>query len=197
MNYETLIGGDLSHHNWGKVNPAFWSFVILKATEGATYTDECLTKWLRLIKDTCNINNYPFVPFIGAYHFARPENNTFRTEVDHYLKTIDAHIGNCLCVLDWEDKALQVQGGEIWALQWLREVKRQTGSTPLFYCQQSAIKKYPSIVAEFPIWVAHYHTQDKHDDCGKYAMWQITSNPFDIDIFNGGKIEMAKLIQGI
>lgn len=195
MKNEILIGGDLSHHNWGEVDPTFWSFVFLKATEGKSWCDPTMNKWIRSIADN-DLNSQFSPPFIGLYHFARPENNTFRTEAEHYLNIIKPHIGNCMCALDWENKALQVKGGEIWALQWLREVKKETGTNPLFYCQESALMNYPNIIKEFPIWVAHYHGQNKHDNCGSYTMWQITSNPFDIDVFNGGRVEMAKLIQG-
>lgn len=193
MGNETLIGGDLSHHNYGKENPNNWSFVFLKATEGRTYKDAAMNKYL---SDMAKAKSISEMPFIGFYHFAHPENNTFRTEADHFLNTISQHIGNCMTALDWEDKALQTKGGEIWALQWLRMVKENTGGTPLFYVSESQIKNYPKIVAEFPIWVAHYHGQNKHDNCGTYAMWQITSNPFDIDVFNGGEREMTRLITG-
>lgn len=194
--HETLIGGDLSHHNYGEVNPSHWSFVMLKATEGATYTDCAMSKYIADMAKSSTEGGF-LPPFIGLYHFARPDRNTFHVEVQHYLKTIEPHIGNCLPALDWEDSALRIPQPEIWAIQFLREVKKQTGSTPLFYCSASELRNYPNIVKEFPIWVAHYHSQNKHDDCGKYAMWQITSNPFDIDVFNGGREEFASLIKGI
>lgn len=192
--YETMIGGDLSHHNYPFVLPKDWSFVALKASEGATFKDEAMNKYLSYIANNHDEHN---MPFIILYHFARPDRNAMHIEVQHYLKTIEAHKGNCLPCLDWEDKALRIPQPEIWAIQWLREVKKATGSKPLFYCSASELRNYPNIVKEFPIWVAHYHSQSKHDDCGKYTMWQITSNPFDIDVFNGGKEEMASLIKGV
>lgn len=195
MKTETLIGGDLSHYNYGKVNPTAWSFVMLKATEGSRFKDEAMEKYLLDIALAHPTGEN--MPFIGFYHFARPNRNSVTSELNNYLAKIKPHIGNCLTALDWEDDALTTIGGEEWALKWLRECEKATGSKPLFYCSASELKRFKQIVEEFPIWVAHYHSQHKHDECDKYTMWQITSNPFDIDVFNGGRKEMASLIKGI
>lgn len=197
MKHEIMLGGDFSHHMYMNIDPKLLSFVMLKATEGVTYKDESMNKYLVDIATAYADKEIDTMPFIGFYHFARPERNAFLPELYNFIDAIQPHIGNCLIALDWEDKALRTQQPEIWAIQWLREAQRKTGTTPLFYCSESELKNYPNIVKEFPIWVAHYHNQSKRDNCINYAMWQVTSNPFDIDVFNGGRKEMVSLIKGL
>ena len=53
-----------------------FDFVIIKATEGATYTDP---NFLDFVKQAKNLGK----PY-GFYHFARPENNSAHAEVVNF-----------------------------------------------------------------------------------------------------------------
>lgn len=193
-----MLGADFSHHNWNNrknLNPSYLNFVILKATEGKTYTDSRMHEWLQLIADTRGETGAPFIWF---YHYARPENgNEPCEEAQHFIETIEPHLMNCGIALDFEGEALKTPHCERWAQEWLRQVHAASGNhtIPLFYTSAAHTHKFPNIAKEFPLWVAHYNTSKPRVDCWKSpTMWQITSQPFDIDIFYGSPADMVKLI---
>lgn len=200
MGGEFMLGNDVSHHNFPKdkkkiFNPSHLDFTIIKATEGKTYVDPAMNDWLQLIADTRGESGTPFIFF---YHYARPENNSATEEAQHFIKTIEHHIGNCGIALDWEGNALEVPNGEKWAFEWLTQVEAATGNraTPLFYTSAAYTYRYQAIAkAGFPLWVAHYNTpKPRVDAWEKPTMWQFTSKPFDMNIFFGSPSDMVKLI---
>lgn len=190
----TMIGGDLSNHNYGKVNPSYWDFAILKASEGKTYSDACLNRYL-----TDMANEVPdAVPFLGFYHYARPENNTANDEVNNYIRAIRPHIGNCFCALDVEGEALKVKNLDAWCLQWCMEVQDVTGTKPLLYMAAANVHLCSETLKRFPLWVAHYGVQKPKSKrvAINPIMWQFTNKPFDLDIFYGTPADMISLIRG-
>lgn len=200
MGGEFMVGVDFSHYQWNKneskrFNPAYADFVIIKATTGKTYVDPAMNDWLQLIADTRGVAGAPFIFF---YHFAKPENNEAGEEAQHFIKTIEHHLGNCGMVLDWEGKAHNVPNAEKWAMEWLRQVQAATGNKtiPLFYTSGAYTRMYKRIAeAGFPLWVAHYGTKiPRVESWEKPTMWQFTSKPFDMNIFFGSPADMVKLI---
>lgn len=190
-----VFGYDFSHHNTENASDIYGAgFVFLKASEGKTIQDNKMGIFIR------QLSTLEKVPFIGFYHYAHPELNHFGLEANNYLNAITPHIGNCMCVLDWEDKALKVENGERWAINWLDAVGNRTGSTPIFYVQASALFKYPNIIREFPVWMACYSQTSRKERYKKECEWadfiQITSQPFDINIFKYSPAELARIIQG-
>lgn len=188
----TMIGGDLSHHNYGAVDPTYWDFVFLKASEGRTYVDHCMERYLE------DLAQGGVIPFIGFYHYARPENNAPLTEVEHFLKTIKPHIGNCMVALDIENEALRVDHLDDWVMTWCNEVANRTKSKPLIYISSSQAHKVIGSLKKYPLWVAHYNVQKPQSKRMQInpVMWQCTKKPFDIDIFYGTSGDIASLIRG-
>ena len=87
-------------------------FIIIKASEGKTYTDPCLQANV----DNCRINGI----LIGLYHFARPENNEPEDEALSFYKTClstGLKIGDFLPCLDYEAEAHRY--GSEWALRFI------------------------------------------------------------------------------
>lgn len=191
-----LIGGDFSHHNYGQVNPTQLQFVWLKATEGKTYKDPAMESYLLDMVSECGES----APFIGFYHYARPENNNPQEEAENFLQTISPHIGNCLMALDWEGNSLNQNPK--WAVEWLDYVYNKTGYKPLIYTGSYATKSL-GVIAEagYELWLAHYVSKGVKKptfyNWKDYRFWQCTSTPFDIDIFKGSRADLAALIQGI
>lgn len=196
-NKKILLGVDVSHHNYNQINPSQLDFVWLKATEGKTYKDPRMNMFLEHMANE-GMNNQPF---IGFYHYARPENNKDpKDESNNFIKTIEPHIGNCLLALDWEGNALKED--PVWALQWLEYVQAITSCKPLIYASGSATKNLKLIAsAGFPLWVANYISKDKKEPTyyhwTDYKFWQFTSAPFDVDIFKGTRSDLAALVHGI
>ena len=124
-----------------------FDFVIIKATEGKTYTDPCFFKHLN--------NALKIGKPIGFYHYARPENNSAHDEVDNFLKAVGDKIGQGVPFLDWESSA---KYNVKWALDWLNEFYSRTGVKPLIYMSQSVVNSYDwsKVAPKYGLWVAKY-----------------------------------------
>lgn len=194
-----ITGIDISHHNqkqFEKGGSSWNGFIFLKATEGKTLEDKCFKEYLKNLAFEFEVNQNSC--FLGAYHYARPENNDYRDEAKHFLDVVGAHAENMMLALDYEETAHKY--GERWALGWLSYVKKQTGKSPIFYTSAAYMKNYPTIVTEYPLWISCY-SQDSRtgrykDICDRAAFLQITSNPIDVDVFKGTAVELASYIKG-
>lgn len=194
-----LIGTDLSHHNdINLCDCGKQEFFFFKATEGKGYVDDKKNKY---IADLAQANTIETMPFIGFYHYAHPEKNFPNEEADFFLTSICEHIGNCMCVLDYEGDALTYSASEKWAMRWLEYVQKNAGTTPIFYVQASALKYFPNIAKIYPLWIACYNQESRVEKYKKEVeqsnILQITSHPLDIDIFKGSRVEMAQIIKGV
>ena len=173
-----LKGVDISHHNKYKI-PKFsdYDFIIMKATEGRSFKDPMMDKYIEMLgKDQ----------LYGFYHFARPERNRAKDEAQHFCKTIGRYGEEALLALDWEAQAV-TQPIE-WALEWCRLVEKEYGKKPLIYCSSWYTKKLkPLLENDIGLWVAHYTKKEKPTvyTYPTWAMWQYSSEPIDKDIFNG------------
>ena len=183
-------------------------FVIVKATEGKTYTDPC---FLKHIESARNLGK-----LIGFYHFARPENNTPHEEVLNFLACVSPYLGEGILFLDWESSG---KHNVSWAKEWLDEVYSLTGIRPLIYMSESVTKTYDwsQVAREYKLWVAKYRDYeiDYNYDmtrAGKepvthywysYVMWQWTSsgrldgydNNLDCNKFYGTAEDWRKLCE--
>lgn len=172
-----LYGCDISHWQGDLFDFTDYDFVIAKASEGVTYTDPCFQLNMeRALRDK---------KLIGAYHYARPENNSAKDEALNFVKTVKPYVGKCLLALDWEATALKYPVE--WALEWLLEVERLTGVVPLIYCSESYVKNL-GIIAENGngLWCAKWgDDKPKYNPFNVLAIWQYTSNPHDKDVFYG------------
>lgn len=173
-----LNGCDISHYQGMNFDISGEDFVIAKATEGRTFIDKCFTtnmgKALALGK------------LMGAYHYARPENNTPQEEAEHFVSIVKPYIGKCLFALDWEGVALSYPIE--WAVEWLKEVERLTGVKPLIYCSASYVKKCKPVADNGNgIWVAKWSATAPtvKPYFTVMALWQYTSSPYDKDKFYG------------
>lgn len=176
-----LKGVDISHHNKyqissGELNLDVQDFVIMKATEGKTYKDPMMKNYLDIIGSKPK----------GFYHYARPENNNPLDEAKHFCNVVGDNGYKAVLALDWEGKALDFSLD--WALEWLGYVSRVYRKKPMIYCS-SWYTQYlkPLYDANYGLWVAHY--TDAAEPTVKaypyWAIWQQTSRPYDIDVFNG------------
>lgn len=179
-----LIGHDVSHHNSG-VDVNAGDFVILKATEGQSYTDPQFFEYVKELKED---------KLVGCYHFIRADvkGNDAWKEADNFVRrVIEAGLMyKSLLIVDYEAKSL----GHIEYLQrFLEGVKIMTGIKPIIYCSCSARKKLDSLAKQgYEFWIAHYDVKHLKDSYGSSLMWQFTSSPWDFDIFYGSKADWVK-----
>ena len=181
-----LKGVDVS--KWQKLNDycdsvelGHTDFMIVKATEGKTYNDPMFEYHIaEAIRRGM---------LIGAYHYARPENNSAEVEAIHFVTRVKELnlIGKAILALDYEGVAHNY--GETWALQFLNKVFELTGVRPLIYMGGSEVKKYPSVAkANYGLWVARWGSEPSQSYIQPWtvkALWQLRGAPLDLDYFYG------------
>lgn len=186
-----LRGFDVSHWQGDRAVATALSkvpdakFVIIKATEGKSYVDP---KYQNSYADAVAAGL-----MTGFYHYARPENgNTPEQEAQHFVRTIQKHVGTSVLVLDYEGTAHKY--GWVWAAKWLREVYRLTKVRPLIYLSGSNVKNYTPLADEnFGLWIAAWTSEEKMKNYIKgwsfWAMWQYSNSngSLDLDYFNGSE----------
>lgn len=184
-------------------------FVIVKATEGKTYSDPFFFQHIENAKKQGKL--------LGFYHFARPENNSSHDEVLNFLNSVRNYIGEGIPFLDWESKGkYDVE----WAKKWLDEFYSITGVRAGIYMSESVVNTYnwSAVAPDYPLWVARYrdYEPDYNYDMSKagrepsvkwwnkYIMWQWTSSGrldgynanLDCNKFYGTKEDWLNLQKG-
>ncbi len=122
-------GVDLSNNN-GRVNwkllSADTDFAWVKATEGRSYVDP----YLDLNLKSARAAGLP----IGAYHYARPDNNSADSEALHFLNVYKPQPGDLLPVLDFETHANRNPADmTAWAKRWMELVTQGLNQEVVFY----------------------------------------------------------------
>lgn len=172
-----IHGLDVSNHqgriDWDKAAVG-QSFAICKASEGNSFID----RWL--VRNWTELGRLGLVR--GAYHYARPGDNTPEAEARHFLSVmsnVEIAPGD-LAVLDLEEGAddFDVIG---WSLRWLEIVTNALGFRPMLYSYQWYIQvrnfdQAPGI-AQYPLWYASYRATWPPTPAPWVSMpiWQYTS----------------------
>lgn len=185
-----IQGFDISHHN-GKnavdecfdymlVNVAKPEFCFIKITEGGTYVDPA---WKQNTYDA-HVNGL----VIGLYHYARPENNDALKEARHFVSEYKKCDYAAIPILDWEGEALK--HNRQWVRDWCDYVYNEINIRPMVYMSRSECHMHRATAAgNYGLWVAAWKCIDKGvgnvAPWSTWAVWQYTSDPFDMDVFNG------------
>lgn len=204
-----MNGIDISEHQRNiNLSLVACDFVIVKATEGKTYSDPFFFQ---------HINNAKRLgKLLGFYHFARPENNNPHDEVMNFLNSVKGYIGEGIPFLDWESSG---KYDITWAKAWLDEFTSLTGVKPVIYMSESVTKTYnwSDVAPQYKLWVAKYRDYeiDYNYDMSRagnppkvgywdsYVMWQWTSsgrldgyeNNLDCNQFYGTAEDWRKLCE--
>jgi len=128
-------------------------FVIIKATQGTSYTNEYFVKHMdAAIKAGKRV---------GAYHYANGVGA--EAEAKYFLSVVKPYLGKIVLALDWEtgtsSAAKNSQFNNVsYAKQWLDYVKAQTGVSPVIYMSESvaAGKDWSSVAKDYKLWGAQY-----------------------------------------
>lgn len=145
----SMNGIDISHWQNGiDVSKIPCDFVIIKATQGTGFVDNCCNKFYQAAKKAGKK--------LGLYHFADGK-STGKQEADHFIKNIKGYIGEAILVLDWEADALKK--GPSYAKEFLDRVFEVTGVRPLIYMSKSVCREYDwtsVVAANYGLWMAQY-----------------------------------------
>lgn len=168
-----MLGVDVSNLqgaiDWPKVRAAGVEYAYLKATEGATFKDgQFLTNVARAREVGIKV---------GAYHYARPENNTPEAEAENFLSVVGKldlrpsldHEG--ISGMRWDGTATVYVNGVrrtplelvTWGQEWLALVENQLRVRPVFYTYPSFWQTNLGATNAFvgyPLWLASYNVND-------------------------------------
>lgn len=183
-----LFGVDVSH--WQTITECkavfpSCDFVILKATEGATYKDKTLQSRYDLAQK-CGVELF------GIYHFyssfKTPEQNA-----ENFLDTARKYLGNnnMMLICDIEQRHAEVPHiFDTDIITFCEIVEKETGIKPLIYTNSYNVRKMQKCLEkDYGLWVAHYGKQKPNTYMygNMWALWQYTSKPIDKNYFNGNK----------
>ena len=203
-----IHGIDISHHqghiDWdklkdkGMINKFPIRFIMIKATEGSTQTDENFQENFHQARE------YGFTR--GAYHFYSVHSPA-ESQAQHFLNQVKLENGDLPPVLDVEHKPKQQTNEEFKAsiLQWLNIVEKHYKVKPIIYTYHKFKMKYlnDSIFDQYPYWIAHYYV-DSVEYRGRWKFWQHTDagklpgikGNVDLNIYNGSYYDLRQMTIG-
>lgn len=162
---------DVSHYqgtvDWGAVISGGCHGGIVKATDGAGYTDPTFRRnWDDLGRRGA---------VRGAYHFGRADQDSGEAQADRFLGVLRDWKAGDLLILDLELGSGDLSG---FALAWLGRVQERTGLLPWFYSYGPFIRAHihDSRLARFPLWLAAYSNSPPPapPPWAAWALWQHT-----------------------
>lgn len=197
--------------DWNNVANNGQVYAWVKASEGMTYQDP------QFINNMTNGLDAGVV--MGAYHFARPDNNLATEDASNFLSTAGIYIGTGFLppVLDLENP---YSGGQsidltdmftsnelsLWAMEWLSTVETQTGITPIIYVNGNYANYLNSSVNVYGLWFAQPdESLTPPVNMGVWNDWLFKQYSWwgevpgivgdvDLNIFNGSISEFNELI---
>lgn len=162
--------------DWHAVAASGRAFAFVKATEGTDFTDPFFAGNWQGLRNAGMVR--------GAYHFARPSQNTPEAEAAHFLAAMDAVGGfqpGDMVALDLEDTDVPAHADLLpWTREWLAAVEAATGVLPLiysgwWYLEPHGLYARPEIL-RYPLWLAAWGALRPHPPGGwsEIAIWQYT-----------------------
>jgi lysozyme len=144
------VHGDKGAIDWRRVRAAGFEFAYLKATEGRTF-DDARFSFNRRAAKAAGLT-------VGAYHFARPDNNTPESEVQHFLRIARPKRGELIPALDWETNPPTAD----WASRFLHALENAIGTPPAFYTFPDFLRRTGHFgdFHRFPLWYSRFGPND-------------------------------------
>ena len=197
--------------DWEEVKDDGQVYAWSKATEGMTYQDP------QFINNMTNGLSAGVV--MGAYHFARPDNNLATEDAANFLTHASPYIGPGFLppVLDLENP---YSGGQAilltdlftsnelstWALEWMNIVENETGVAPIIYINGNYANYLNSSLNAYGLWFAQPdELMTPPTNIGNWSDWNFKQYSWwgevsgivgdvDLNIFNGNLGEFNELI---
>lgn len=189
-----VFGIDVSHHqgviDWQRLaKTPNLSWAYLKASEGSTFVDK------RFASNAAGAIEAGLP--VGAYHYARPNNNTPESEADHFLATIATAGGQQALslrpMLDFEEPASSAsasnypQGADAiaWIERWFARVKQKTGQSGVLYTGPNVLARLGAKNIHLPdtlLWVPRYpNNNDQSLDLNTQAIKLYLGGNYEVD----------------
>ncbi len=195
-----IKGIDVSHWqgdvNWTKVKNSGIVFAFVKATEGTSYVDPNFEE---------NIENaHSAGLYVGAYHFAEPENYNAKDSAEFFVETIKPYLksGYLRPVLDLEEgSSLGKDNLSKWVNEFMVEVFNLTEIKPIIYTNTNYAENYlEPPVTQWNLWIANYGVSSPSTGVwDSWAFWQYSDEGYvsgvsgnvDMDYYNGNLDSLA------
>ncbi|MDQ1725308.1 MAG: lysozyme [Frankiaceae bacterium] len=194
--------------DWSAVRAAGHDFVMVKATEGTTYTNPYFAG------DTFDSGQVGLIR--GAYHYARPSRPVTTDAVAEANAFVAAtgplqDPGVLPPILDLEENGgLTPAEMRTWTSTWLATVQRATGRAPIIYTYRyfwSARMGGTTSFTSYPLWLADYNATFGGTVGGwpTWMMWQYTAGAavpgvygkVDMNRFNGTLDALVTMARGV
>ena len=179
-----LMGVDVSSHDVdshkkhtdGVLDDKECGFVIVKATQGTTYTNPYHKQQIEVALKRGQK--------IGLYHYAA--GGSAKKEAQFFYSKAKPWVGKATLWLDWESYQNKAWGSKSWCLTFLDELERLSGVRGGVYVQASALSQVANCASKSALWVAGYPVASRDSwTAPKYpygtgawktwSIWQYTS----------------------
>lgn len=143
-----MNGIDISGHQKGiDLSKVPADFVIIKATQGKTYTNK---DYYRAAAQTVDQGKC-----LGLYHYIN--GSGVDGELAHFLKIAKPYIGKAILCLDWEGEQNKQWKNHAYAVVFAQKLHKETGIIPILYMSKSVCREYNWKAASgFFLWCAQY-----------------------------------------
>ncbi|MEU5834453.1 glycoside hydrolase family 25 protein [Streptomyces diacarni] len=166
----TIRGIDVSSYQPERYSTAGLDFVVVKITEGTTYTNPKWVAQRQTGRDAGLVT--------GFYHFVRP--GSMIAQADYFLSKINL-VGGDFLVLDWEDPGVSSTDKDTW-------IKHVQAKAPnhrvLLYCNRDYwLNRDSSSFAGDGLWIAQYNGRPGTPAIqAPWLIHQYTSDPIDTNV---------------
>lgn len=193
-------------------------FVIIKSSDGSATGNALAKKWYTVDRKAALAQGL----VVGGYHYALPGNLSPNITKDAKLQAAravrqasGAKVGDLPLTLDMEELPCGWTTAKLakWSDEFLREVKRLTGRTPIIYMNGTFIKRLvePNVAdfSSYPLWLAKWGPKLGTDPGSlapwpsTWTFWQFTADgklsgvpgkSVDLNVFNGNASEFQNFI---
>jgi len=146
-----MNGIDISSHQAGIQISVMGTtdFVIVKATQGVTYTNPYFAKHAQETERSGKL--------LGIYHYAG--GNSPSAEADFFWSRFKPYVGKAIPVLDWEGyQNSKFKTGPAWVKPFMERFYALSGVWPLIYMSKSVCRSYnwSWVAARCGLWCAQY-----------------------------------------
>lgn len=181
-----ITGIDVSSYQSETYSLTGVDFVVVKATEGTTYTNPRHAAQVKRARDNGRV--------VGHYHYLTAS-ASMTAQMDHFLEAAAPRAGEILAV-DWEETGVSGAQKDA-AVKYLKS--KAGGRRVLLYCSQNFwLTRDTTGYAGDGLWIAQYN--GKPGKPGIKAPWvihQYTDSPLDTDVANfSSRSAMAAWAQG-
>lgn len=201
---QNILGIDVSKWqgdiDWELIHAQGKVFAYIKATEGMTYTDPFFIKNVE--------GGIQAGVIVGAYHFARPDNNTALEDANNYLSQAHVCVGSNFLppALDLENPNSSTNITNLftskelseWVQEWCEKVEEKTGIRPIIYTNSYIANYLQDELNKYGLWIAKPNTPPSTppSNIGIWNDWNIKQYSWegnilgingnvDLNIYNG------------